>query len=92
MLARQRREIRLQEHRVAERERQRACRKRREPGKKAVTRVRVSRATLPAQAAGILEAILAQVDHAARRSRATLDRQVGAILGGLRPMLDQALP
>jgi hypothetical protein len=93
MLARQRRERSLQESRVAERERQRACRSRRREGVQAVTRRVVSRAPLPLDVAGIREEILARVDHAARLSRATLERQLREILvGAIGSMVDQAGP
>jgi len=92
MLARQRRERGLQESRVAERERQRACRERWRKGEKGVTRRVRSRATLPPEVAGIRAEILAMVDHAARMSRATLDRQLRGILGAIGPLLDQAGP
>ena len=92
MLARHRREHSLQESRVAERERQRACRDRRGKAAEAVTRRVVSRATLPAEVAGIREEILARVDHAARLSRASLDRQLRGILGAIGPRVDQAGP
>jgi hypothetical protein len=92
MLARHRRERSLQDSRVAERERQQACRARRRAGGQAVTRRVLSRATLPPEMAGIRAEILARVDHAARLSRATLDRQLRGILGAIGPMVDQAGP
>jgi hypothetical protein len=92
MLARHRRERGLQESRVAERERQRACRERRRKGEKVVTRRVRSRAPLPPEVAAIRAEILARVDHAARLSRATLDRQLRGILGVMGPLLDQAGP
>jgi hypothetical protein len=92
MLARQRREHRLHESRVADRERQRACRERRR-GKPEARPDRVpSRATPPADVTGILEQIEAALDHAARLSRATLARQLRAILEQRRPIGDQAGP
>ena len=90
MLARRRRERSIQESRVAERERQRACRKRRGAGEQVAARRVLSRATLPLDVAGIREEILARMDHAARLSRATFDRQLRGILGAFGSMLDQA--
>ena len=92
MLARQRRERSLQESRVAERERQRACRQRRKSGDGAAPRRVLSRAALPAQVTEIRKEILAILDHAARRSRASLDRQLRAMLRQTQPIVDQAGP
>jgi hypothetical protein len=92
MLARQRRERHLQESRVAERERQRACRERRRGGERAPPRPVPSRAGPPLEMAGIEAKIRAALDHAARLSRATLDRHLREILGARRPIVDQAGP
>ena len=92
MLARQRRERDIHEFRVAERARQKACRERRRAAGQTVTRREVSRATLPADVAGIREQVLALVDHEARRSRATLARQLRGILGATAAMLGQVEP
>ena len=73
MMARQRRERHLHEYRVAERERQRACRAKRRGGERAPPRQELSRAALPPEAVGIEAEIMALVDHAARLSRATLE-------------------
>ena len=89
-VALQRREGRLQESRVAERERQRACRARRRSGAKASPRGVLSRATLPVQVAAMVEQILAILDHGARLSRASLGRQLHEMLRETKPIVDQA--
>ena len=95
MQARQRRERNLQESRVAERERQRACRerRRRSAGSAVAAPHRVmSRATLPREAIGIAEDIMAIVDRSSRLSRASLCRQLDGFLGKKGAILDQAGP
>jgi hypothetical protein len=92
MLARQRRERRLQESRVAERERQRACRQRRRGGERAPPVGAPSRAGLSPEVAEIEGKIRAALDHAARVSRATLERDLRGILGDRRRIVDPAGP
>jgi hypothetical protein len=78
-LARSRRECDLQDYRVDERARQRACRHRKKTAEAAVADDR-SRTGLPAQAIDINAVVRESVDTVLEKSRATLIRQLTASL------------
>jgi hypothetical protein len=90
-LSRARRERELQDYRVDERERQRACRRRKKKAAQRGNSDAMSRAGLQLQVIDLHEVVRESVDIALRKSRAALIRQLTAFLADNSPNRGQII-